>query len=109
MLFTRIESLVNRRPPLCSQWHVKVCGNVFFNGPRAGVNFNDGFGGGNIMTRNLLFNYVRETGDHGPFNAWDSQPFVLPSSACNKTSHNFVIDILFCVCGRVCGSVHELV
>ena len=51
-------------------------GNVFFNGPRAGINFNDGFGGGNIVTRNLLFNFVRETLDHGPFNSWDRQPYL---------------------------------
>ena len=51
-------------------------GNVFFNGPRAGINFNDGFGGGNIVTRNLLFNFVRETKDHGPFNSWDRQPYL---------------------------------
>ena len=75
-------------------------GNVFFNGPRAGVNFNDGFGGGNNMARNLLFNYVRETGDHGPFNSWDRQPFLtkvrdgktaslIPAN--NEISHNFII------------------
>ena len=75
-------------------------GNVFFNGPRAGVNFNDGFGGGNLMKGNLLFNYVRETGDHGPFNSWDRQPFLtkvrdgrtaslIPAD--NEISHNFII------------------
>lgn len=53
-----------------------VKGNVFFNGPRAGINFNDGFGGANIVTRNLLFNFVRETLDHGPFNSWDRQPYL---------------------------------
>ena len=51
-------------------------GNVFFNGPRAGVNFNDGFGGGNLFENNLIFNMVRETGDHGPFNSWDRQPYL---------------------------------
>ena len=51
-------------------------GNVFFNGPRAGVNFNDGFGGGNLLKNNLIFNMVRETGDHGPFNSWDRQPYL---------------------------------
>ncbi|XP_028405678.1 uncharacterized protein LOC114528250 [Dendronephthya gigantea] len=50
--------------------------NVFFNGPRAGINFNDGFGGGNVVTKNLLFNFVRETLDHGPFNSWDRQPYL---------------------------------
>eukprot|EP01111_Echinosteliopsis_oligospora_P012301 TRINITY_DN4197_c0_g1_i1.p1 TRINITY_DN4197_c0_g1~~TRINITY_DN4197_c0_g1_i1.p1 ORF type:complete len:808 (-),score=212.17 TRINITY_DN4197_c0_g1_i1:52-2475(-) len=51
-------------------------GNIFFNGPRAGININDGFGGGNELTGNLLFNQVRETYDHGPFNSWDRQPFL---------------------------------
>ena len=50
--------------------------NVFFNGPRAGINFNDGFGGGNSVENNLIFNMVRETADHGPFNSWDRQPFI---------------------------------
>ena len=55
---------------------VEVSENVFFNGPRAGINFNDGFGGGNLVGNNLLFNYVRETGDHGPFNSWDRLPYL---------------------------------
>ena len=51
-------------------------GNIFFNGPRAGINFNDGFGGGSNVTENILFNTCRESGDHGPFNSWDRQVFV---------------------------------
>jgi hypothetical protein len=39
--------------------------NVHFNGPRAGVNFNDGMGGGDEMKGNLIANCVRESGDHG--------------------------------------------
>jgi len=50
--------------------------NVHFNGPRAGVNFNDGFGGGDVMSGNLLANCVRESGDHGPFNSWDRLPYI---------------------------------
>ena len=53
--------------------------NVCYNGPRAGFNFNDGFGGMNHLEGNLIFNMVRETGDHGPFNSWDRQPYVTPS------------------------------
>ena len=75
-------------------------GNVFFNGPRAGINFNDGFGGGNNVTRNLLFNFVRETKDHGPFNSWDRQlyltkvrdgetPSLVPKE--NYMTYNFII------------------
>jgi len=53
-----------------------IQGNIFFNGPRAGINFNDGFGGGSNLTENLLFNTCRESGDHGPFNSWDRQVYV---------------------------------
>jgi hypothetical protein len=38
---------------------VTLANNVMFNGPRAGINFNDGFGGGNLVVNNLLFNLVR--------------------------------------------------
>lgn len=72
-------------------------GNICFNGPRAGINFNDGFGGGSRLTRNLVFNTCRQSGDHGwypcsmqlhadrdnvavvspgPFNSWDRLPFI---------------------------------
>jgi len=37
--------------------------NIAYNGPRAQVNFNDGFRGGNNMTKNILFNSCRESGD----------------------------------------------
>eukprot|EP00658_Telonema_sp_P-2_P085306 TRINITY_DN9700_c0_g1_i1.p1 TRINITY_DN9700_c0_g1~~TRINITY_DN9700_c0_g1_i1.p1 ORF type:complete len:811 (+),score=166.33 TRINITY_DN9700_c0_g1_i1:197-2629(+) len=50
-------------------------GNLFFNGPRAGINFNDGFGGGNRVTQNVIFNQCRQSGDHGPINSWDRQLF----------------------------------
>lgn len=77
-----------------------INGSIFYNGPRAGINWNDGMGGGNSITcvlllapyvthahscsisrgacdvadvagvgmrgrQNLLFNWVRETSDHG--------------------------------------------
>ena len=78
-----------------------LIGNVFFNGPRAGINFNDGFGGGNLIENNLVFNMVRETGDHGPFNSWDRQPYLTrvkdgktPSldPAINVITRNFLIN-----------------
>jgi len=53
-----------------------VAGNVHFNGPRAGINFNDGMGGGDEITDNLLANTCRESGDHGPFNSWDRVPYI---------------------------------
>ena len=75
--------------------------NIFFHGPRAGINFNDGFGGGNIFENNLLFASVMETGDHGPFNSWDRQPFAhslkedgsfdMDKIANDTVRHNFII------------------
>ena len=50
--------------------------NIFYNGPRAAINFNDGFGGGSIVKNNILMNTCRESGDHGPFNSWDRQVYV---------------------------------
>jgi hypothetical protein len=78
-----------------------IKGNVFFNGPRAGINANDGFGGGDEIAHNLVFSSCRESGDHGPFNSWDRQPFLTtvadgktPSMdmAWREIHHNFFID-----------------
>jgi len=77
-----------------------IIGNVFFNGPRAGINANDGFGGGDEIAHNLVFSTCRESGDHGPFNSWDRQPFLTtvrdgsPSMimAWRHIHHNFFID-----------------
>ena len=77
-----------------------VSGNVFFNGPRAGINANDGFGGGDEISHNLVFSTCRESGDHGPFNSWDRQPFlttVRTGAASTRMAwraihHNFLID-----------------
>lgn len=45
----------------------KVEANIFYNVPRAAINFNDDMGGGSLVTRNLLFNTCHESQDHGPF------------------------------------------
>jgi hypothetical protein len=77
-----------------------IKGNVFFNGPRAGINANDGFGGGDEISHNLVFSTCRESGDHGPFNSWDRQPFLTTvrtgkpdlQMAWREIHHNFFID-----------------
>ena len=51
-------------------------GNILFNGPRDGLNFDDNFGGGNVLKNNLAFNMVRETQDCGPFNFFDRVPYI---------------------------------
>jgi hypothetical protein len=55
---------------------VSVIGNLMFNTPRAGININDGFYGNHTISYNVIFNTVRETGDHGPINTWDRQPYL---------------------------------
>ena len=40
--------------------HNNISFNVIHDGPRAGLNFNDGYCGGTVAEGNLLFNMVRE-------------------------------------------------
>jgi hypothetical protein len=54
--------------------------NVFMNGPRSAVNFNDGAMGGEVMSANLILNFVRESNDHGPFNRCIARRPSLPVS-----------------------------
>jgi len=77
-----------------------VSHNVMYNMPRAAINFNDGFGGGNIMSNNVLFNTCRESGDHGAFNSWDRLPYVTTIrdghtrttlQAFNNMHHNVIV------------------
>ena len=51
-----------------------IKGNVFFNGPRAGINANDGFGGGDEIAHNLVFSSCRESGDHGQLRRQNTLP-----------------------------------
>ena len=45
--------------------HTTFINNVLYNGPRAGININDAFCHGHNISNNLIFNFVRETQDHG--------------------------------------------
>jgi len=72
--------------------------NLMFNLPRAAINFNDGFGGGNSVHHNVLFNTCRESGDHGAINSWDRQPFLWDQSGRygfdtppTTIKHNFIL------------------
>ena len=55
LLFSFSDILL--RPVLTCDTHLE--GNIFFNGPRRSMNFNDGFGGANKLTQNLLFNFMK--------------------------------------------------
>ena len=52
-----------------------ISNNICHDGPRAGVNFNDGYMGGDLLEENVIWAMVRETGDHGTFNSWDRREF----------------------------------
>ena len=77
--------------------------NIFYNGPRAAFNFNDGFGGGDDISGNLLLNCVRESSDHGPWNSWSRVPYITdirtgkPSiiPEVKKIHHNFILATYF--------------
>jgi hypothetical protein len=44
--------------------------NTIYNCPRAGICINDGTWGGHIIEYCDIWETVRETGEHGPFNSW---------------------------------------
>ena len=75
--------------------------NVLHSGPRAGININDGFYGNKIINNNLIFNWVRETQDHGPINTWDRVEYIFKNGIINGNNptniaqwnriiHNFI-------------------
>ena len=76
-----------------------IQGNIFFNGPRAMINLNDGFGGATRIQDNLLFNSCTESSDHGPINSWDREPFLTEVRngtaslipAYTNITHNFAV------------------
>ena len=67
------DPLSDPQPQACL---TKIERNVVFNGPRAGINLNDGFGGGTNISNNLIFNQCRESGDHGAMNSWDRTAYI---------------------------------
>lgn len=58
--------------------------NLMYNLPRAGVCLNDCWGGGHLIEHNEIFDTVRETRDHGPFNSWGREGYW-----CEAQSHQF--------------------
>ncbi len=52
--------------------------NTIYNMPRAGICIGDGTWGGHLIEFNHIHDTVRETGDHGPFNAWGRDRYLEP-------------------------------
>jgi hypothetical protein len=68
--------------------------NTIHTIPRAGINFCDGCWGGHLVDYNWVYDCVKETSDHGPFNAWGRDRILIYGSgnlaasrydACNTT------------------------
>ena len=49
--------------------------NVVYNSARHGIQYNDDFGEGSVLSNSVMFNLNRETADTGLFNNWDRLPF----------------------------------
>jgi len=49
---------------------ITVAHNEIYHMPRAGICIGDGTWGGHLIEYNYIHETCRETGDHGPFNAW---------------------------------------
>lgn len=56
-------------------YRVTVAHSTLFHLPRAGVNICENAFGGHIVRDCDIFDCVRETGDHGPFNSWGRDRF----------------------------------
>lgn len=54
---------------------VTVSHNTIHHSPRSGININDGCWGGHVIEYNDVFDCMRESGDHGPFNSWGRDRF----------------------------------
>ena len=54
---------------------IKVLHNTINEGPRAGININDGTFGGHEIAYNDVFDVQLETDDHGMFNSWGRDRF----------------------------------
>jgi hypothetical protein len=60
--------------------------NVFYGGPRAHININDGLGGGHVVRRNALWGSCRESQDHGPINTLVDASSLAPARSFSSSS-----------------------
>ena len=80
---------------------ITVGHNEIYNMPRAGICIGDGTWGGHIIEYNHIHHTCRETGDHGPFNAWGrdqywclSQSHLPYTSGRSHSAGNVLIDAM---------------
>ena len=63
---------------------VTIRRNLMHSLPRAGICLNDCWAGGHIIEHNEIYDTVRETRDHGPFNSWGREGYW-----CENQSHHY--------------------
>ena len=71
---------------ICATMCDTIRHNTIYHCPRAGINANDGAWGGHIIEFNKVYDVVRETSDHGPFNSWGRNR----NWGCGTNQWNFV-------------------
>jgi len=54
---------------------ITISHNTIHSSPRSGINICDGAWGGHVIEFNDVFDCIRETHDHGPFNSWGRDRF----------------------------------
>lgn len=64
-----------------------VAHNEIHRVPRAGICLNDGLHGGHVIEYNDVYDTVRETGDHGPLNAWGREGYWCRAQSHGGASH----------------------
>lgn len=69
---------------------VTVSHNTVHDSPRSCVNINDGTWGGHVIENNDMFDCVKETSDHGPFNSWGRDRF-WPLQASDATQRQYAL------------------
>lgn len=55
---------------VAQSYSVLIDGNAMMVGPRSGVNMQDVFGGGKVLSNNVMLSWSMETNDVGPVNTW---------------------------------------
>ena len=98
-----------------------IDGNVLHTSPRSGINMQDGFGGGTVISHNLILNTMTETVEGGPLNVWNRLPYFCPNQSrpdqlpytweanINYVHHNLiVVDNAGDEYSQVCAITHWL-
>jgi hypothetical protein len=60
---------------ISKSYQISVSHCTIYNCPRTGICINDGTWGGHVIEHCDLWETVRETGEHGPLNAWGRERF----------------------------------